>query len=408
MVIITLVKLHLEDLNYGSVFIGDKLNIKTKFNFKEDTNIIWSGIRLITNPPCAKELQITREEIFSKGHFEAGEYIREKALLIKSNVVPTIKNRNLVYSVKLILRQPNPINPEDDLIINKSHDIEIKARDSGLQVKQPNPISFSISGLNILLTKDIFKPGETIKISFTSNVLKHIEIRLLQDSNIVCYCEAYGQNCRKVEELPPAIAGDAKTTDIDKGFLLLKVPEVAEPSHNYIWSPSEKEQFGFRYGAYTKWSLLIIGKKKSEYGLEPIRFEVPITIASGPITGEKVGADLFSETSTAASSIFDGISSKLQKVYKVISIDSDLEQYRLRIKNISKSDLEGVTVKVAGLQSGLFETAPILTGFKKWKKDEEKEIIYETKQDITALISILEDNSQKSIRIQSPVATDFF
>jgi len=403
-----LVKLELTNLNKGAVYIGDKINVRTKFNFEEDTDIFWSGIRLITNPPCLKELQVSKEEIFSKGHFEPGEYIREKSLLIKSNVVPTIKNRNLNYSLKLILRQPNPINPEDDLVINKTHDVEIKARNSGLHAKTPKPISFSISGLNVLLTKDVFKPGETIKISYTSEELKQIEIRLLQDSNLVCYCEAYGQNCRKVEELPPAIAGDSKTSNFDKDFLLLKVPEVAEPSHNYLWSPSEKEQFGFKYGAYTKWSLLIIGKKKPEYGLEPIKFEIPITITSGPISEKKVALDLFSEGTAAAVSVFDGIS-KFQKIYKVISIDSDIDKYTMKIKNISKKDLQGVTVKVTGLQEGLFETAPILTGFNTWKKDEEKEIVYETKQNVTALISILEDNSQQNIRIQSPVSeANFF
>lgn len=403
-----LVKLELRDLSGGSIFIGDKLTIRTKFNFEEDTDILWSGIRLITNPPCSRELQVAKEEIFNKGYFEAGEYIREKSLLIKTNVVPTIKNRNLNYVLKLILRQPNPINPEDDLVINKTHDIEIKAKDSGLQTKAPNPISFSISGLNILLTKDIYKPGETFKISFTSDVLREIEVRLLQNANMVCYCEAYGQNCSKVEELPPAIAGDSKTTNIDKGFLLLKVPEIAEPSHNYLWSPSEKEMFGFRYGAYTKWSLLIIGKKKPEFGQEPIKLEVPITITGGPISEEKAGVDLFAGRATEASSLFDGISSKFQKVYKVISIDSDIDRYKLRVKNISKENLQGVTVKVLGLQEGLFETAPSLTGFNTWKKDEEKEIVYEIKQDISALITILEDNSQQSIRIQTPVAEASF
>jgi len=398
-----LVKLELSDLSGGSVFIGNKLNIQAKFNFDEEADIFWSGIRLITNPPCLKELQVSKEEIFSKGHFEAGEYIREKSLLIKTNVVPTIKNRNLNYILKLILRQPNPINPEDDLIINKTHDIEIKARDSGLLAKTPKPISFSISGLNILLTKDVFKPGETIKIGYTSEELKQIEIRLLQNSNLVCYCEAYGQNCRKVEELPPAIAGDSKTTNFDKDFLLLKVPEIAEPSHNYMWSPAEKEQFGFRYGAYTKWSLLIIGKKKPEYGLEPIKLEIPITITEGPISEKKVELDLFSEATAGASSVFEGIS-KFQKTYKVVSIDSDIDKYILRIKNISKKNLEGVSIKVSGLQEGLFETAPSLTGFNTWKKDEEKEIVYDSKQNVTALISIIEDNSQQSIRIQSPVS----
>jgi hypothetical protein len=401
-------KLELQDLNKGSVFIGDKLNVRTNFKFKEDTPILWAGIKLITQPPCLKELQISKEEIFSKGHFEAGEYSRERSLLIKTNVVPTIKNRNLEYELKLIMRQPHPTNPDDDLVINRTQKVEVKVRDSSSKLKQPNPISFSISGLNVLLTKDVFKPGETIKISFTSDVLKQIEVRLLQKANLVCYCEAYGQTCRKVEELPPAIGGDVKTSDIEKGFLLLKVPEIAEPSHNYMWEPAEKEYWGFKFGDYTQYSLLIIGKTKSEYGREPISFELPITIVSRPMGGSRKEADLFSETPSAAPSLFDGISSKFQKTYKVISIDSDLEKYKIKIKNISKENLKGVTVKISGLQEGLFETAPTLTGFNTWKANEEKEVIFESKQDISALITLIEDNSQKIIRLQSPVSSSFF
>ena len=403
-----MVNLELTDLNKGAVFIGDRLSVKTQFKFEEDTRILWSGIRLITNPPCLKEVQVSKEEIFSKGYFEAGEYIREKSILIKSNVVPTIKNRDLNYLLKLILRQPNPVNPEDDLVINKSQDIEIKAKTSVYQTKIPKPISFSISGLNIMLSKDLYKPGETIKINFSSDELRELDVRLLQNANVVCYCEAYGQTCSKVEELPPAIAGDARTTNFQKDFLLLKVPEFAEPSYNFVYSPSEKEQFGFKYGAYTQWSLKFIGKKKPEFGSEPIKFEVPITIASAPFSEKKVAVDLFAGEGSDASTLFNGISSKFQKVYKVISIDSDIDKYRLNIKNISKKDLKGVTIKILGLQEGLFETSPSLTGFNTWKIDEEKEIVYEIKQDITALITILEDNSQQYIRIQSPVSTVSF
>jgi len=401
-------KIELSDLNNGSVFIGDKLNVRTKFKFEENTSILWSGIKLITQPPCLKELQVSKEEIFSMGHFETGEYIRDRALLIKNNVVPTIKNRNLEYEIKLIIRQPHPTNPDEDIVINKSQKVEIKPRDLSSQVKQPNPISFSISGLNVLLNKDVFKPGETIKISFTSEVLKQIGVRLLQTANLVCYCDAYGQTCRKVEELPPAIACDSKTTDIEKGFLLLKIPEIAEPTHNYMWEPTEKEYWGFKFGDYTKWSLLIIGKKKPEYGREPITFELPITIVSKPTGEYRKQVDLFAETPSAAPSLFDVVSSKFQKTYKITSIDSDIERYILKIKNISKESLNGATIKVSGLQEGLFETAPNLAGFDNWKPNEEKEVIFQSKQDISALITLLEDNSQKKIRIQTPVASTFF
>jgi hypothetical protein len=390
-------KIELEDLNNGSVYVGDKLGILTKFKFEKDSEILWSGLQLLTNPPCAKELQIAKAEIFSKGTFESGEYVRNRMMLIKNNVVPTIKNRNLEYYIKLILRQ---------LLINRMQKIEIKAKAIGLQTKKSNPISFSLSGLNINLSKDIFKPGETIKVNFSSEELKEIEIRLLQEANLICYCDAYGQNCRKVEKLPPAIAGDAKTSNVEKGFLLIKVPEIAEPSHNYVWEAQEKEQWGFKFGDYTQWSLRVMGKTSS--GREKIKFDIPITIVSKPVDEAKIGEDFFAHQSASAPTLFEGLSSKLQKVFQIASIDSDMDKYTIKIKNITKETLYGVSVKVSGLLEGLFESTPILKGFKKWESGQEKEVKYETKQNVSALITILEDNDQKNIRIQTPVSSDFF
>jgi len=401
-------KLKLNDLNNGFVYLGDKLNVRTTFNFDEDSSILWSGIRLLTHPPCLKELQITKEDIFSKGIFEKGEYIRERALLIKKNVIPTIKNRNLEYEIKLILRQPHPHNPDEDLMINKTHKIEVRAKDAGDQIIKTNPLSLSISGLNINVSKDVFKPGETIKINFSSNELRQVEIRLLQKANLVCYCDAYGQTCSKVEELPPAIAGDSKTSDMNKEFLLLKIPEIAQTSHNYLWEPHEKEFWGMKYGSYVKWSLIFIGKPKPEFGKEIIKFEVPITIVAKSVSGSKRGIDLFSKSTPSAPSIFDGAPSKFQKVFKITSIDSDMEKYSIRIKNISKNSLKGVSIKTSGLQEGLFETEPTLTGFSSWESNEDKEIVYNSKQNISALICILEDNSQRIIRIQTPLSNDLF
>lgn len=403
-------KLEIGDLNQGSIFIGDKLNIRTKFNFEENTSIMWSGLRLITNPPCMKELQIEKAEIFSEGNFEAGEYVRERAILIKNKVVPTIKARNLEYTVQMILRQINPINPDDDIIVKKTHNVEIKVKDSQVKNVEQNPISFSISGLGINLSKDVFKPGDTVKINYKSKDLKEIEIRLLQKANLVCFCEAYGKNCRKVEELPAAIAGDVKTTRTEEGYLLLKIPDVAEPSHDFIWEPTEKEHWGFRYGDYTKWSLLVMGKHK--VGRDNAKFEVPITIIAKHISHSKKEMGLFSAGGGSDSQSIFNVSSKFQKTYKIISVDSDLEnlnKYIIKIKNISKEDLKGVTIKLSGLQEGLFETAAFLKGFNSWSKDEEKEINIEMKKNISAIISVMEDNSGKKIRIQTPVAaSDFF
>ncbi len=397
-------KLELIDLNKGSVYVGDKLTIRTKFIFEKESSILWSGLRLITNPPCNKKLQIAKTEIFSRGNFEAGEYIRERSILIKHNVVPTIKARNINYKVEMLLRKINPINVEEDIIIKKTHDIKIKKKEVQAQNIVQNPLSFSISGLNVSLSKDIYRPGETIKINYSSHDLKQIEIRLLQKANLVCYCEAYGKDCRKVEELPPAIAGDVKTSNTKKGYLLLKVPEVAEPSHNYLWEPSEKEYWGYRYGDYTNWTLLLLGKYIQPHR-SSVKFEVPITIVAKPVSEEMVEMDLFGSNLSEMPSLFD-ISSKFQKIYKIISVDPDLEdfeKYRVKIKNISNENLKGTTIKLSGLQQGLFETAPLLSGFNSWAKNEEKELVYEVKKDISAIITIIEDNSLRTIRIQTPI-----
>ncbi len=396
-------KLELSDLNKGFVYVGDKLNIRTKFIFEEDSSILWSGLRLITNPPCKKDLQIAKTEIFSRGNFEAGEYIRRKSILIKHNVVPTIKARNLTYDVEMLLRKVNPINPEEDLIIKRTHNIEIKQKELRSQNIVQNPIAFSISGLNVNLSKDIYLPGETIKINYTSQDLKQIEVRLLQKANLVCYCEGFGQNCRKVEDLPPAIAGNVKTSNTKEGYALLKVPEVAEPSHNYLWEPTEKEYWGYRYGDYTKWTLLIVGKYAQPHR-SSIKFEVPITIVAKPVPEEMVELDLFGGDSSEMPSVFD-VSSKFQKTYKVMSVDlENTEKYRVKVKNTSNEKINGVTIKLSGLQEGLFETAPMLTGFNSWEKDEEKEIVYEAKKNISAIIAIIEDNFLKTIRIQTPIS----
>ncbi len=392
-----------------TVYVGDKLPVQVKFIFDEEEELYWSGIILITSPPCAKELQIARKEIFTKGNFEAGEYIRKKSITIKNNVVPTIEKRDLVYNIQLLLRKPNPINPDEHLIIKRKEKIEILPKKTAEQ-RSTSPLSFSISNLNVNVKKDVFKPGETIKINFSSKGLKELEVRLLQKANLVCHCEQYGKSCQQVDNLPPAIAGKArKKANTEEGYLLIKVPETAELTHNYLWEPSEKEFWGLKYGDYCEWSLLVIGRKDPEYGKEAIRFELPISITAKPIEERKIGVDLFSESKSGASSLFEGVSTQFQKKFNVLSTSllsesgTDLKKYKIQIENISKKALEGATIKLSGLQEGLFETAPSITGFKKWEEGEVKDIIYETKQPITALVSVIEDNSQMIVRTQKPI-----
>jgi len=297
----------------------------------------------------------------------------------------------------------NPINPDDDLIVKKNHPIVIQQKNQAT-LKTPNPIQLSLSGLNVKLTKDIFKPGETIKITYRSENFKEIEVRLLQKANLICYCETYGKKCINIEELPPSIAGDVKTSNTKEGFMLLKVPVMAESSHNYLWEPSEKEYWGIKYGDYSEWTLLILGKKSLEYGRVPIQFEVPITISTQRLIEGPLELDLFSEQDTGSSKFFEELPSKLQKRFEIISISKEGEnRYKTKIKNISYEELQGITVKLRGLQEGLFETAPFFKGFNLWLPNEEKEIVYKSLQNISSIIITIEDNSQRSVRIQTSI-----
>ena len=163
-----------------------------------------------------------------------------------------------------------------------------------------------------------------------------------------------------------------------------------------------------RYGDYTEWSLLVLGKKSTGRAGEKIRFEVPITILKKSVPKKEEGVDLFTPGVTGGMNVFEQIPSKFQKRFKLVSIESEskegLNEYSIRFKNISKKDLEGVTVKLSGLQEGLFETNPQLIGFHAWKQDEEKHLSYQVAQNISTIISVIEDNSQKSVRIQNPIS----
>ncbi|MCK4239397.1 MAG: hypothetical protein KAX33_09760, partial [Candidatus Lokiarchaeota archaeon] len=66
-----------------------------------------------------------------------------------------------------------------------------------------------------------------------------------------------------------------------------------------------------------------------------------------------------------------------------------------------KDILNGVTIENSGIQRGLFETYKHMTGFNAWLSGEEKIIEYKTRQEIDTLISTIETNSQKQIRIQT-------
>jgi len=397
-------KLNLECTN--KVISGDYLNSLTKTIFEEPNEILWGGLKLFCRNPCKKELIIAKSEIFSEGIFESGEYIRKRSTLINPIVVPTIEARSINYLLRMSLRVKSPINKQEEMEIFQESPVKIITKRDIYQKRDITPIKLLMSGLNIEIPKDIFRPGEVIKIDYHSDNLTLLQMRLKQKANLVCICEPYGTRCGSVEELPPVIAGGAKTSKTDQGVLLIKIPEHAEPSHEYLWKPSEKEKWGVQFGDYSKWYLEVIGNRKREMGGDTIFFEIPIIIKTTK-GKEMVDTGLFRERKENAE-LFKPLPA-IVKGIKIISIDTDKNNtshtfvYRLLLENNLNETLEGVTIENSGVQKGLFETYKHMTGFEKWLPGEEKTIEYKTRQEVDTLISIIEDNSHKSLRIQKDV-----
>lgn len=390
----------------SKVISGDYLNSFTKTIFEESTEILWGGLKLFCKNPCKKELIIAKSEIFSEGIFESGEYIRKRSTLINPSVVPTIEARNINYLLRMSLRIKSPLNKQEEMEIFQENPVKIITKRNILKNRPTTPIKLLMSGLNIEIPKDIFRPGEIIKIDYHSDNLTLLQIRLKQKANLVCICEPYGTRCGSVEELPPVIAGGAKTSITDQGALLIKIPEHAEPSHEYLWNPSEKEKWGVQFGDYSRWHLEVIGNRKKEVGGDNIFFEIPIFIKT--IKGEEmVDTGLFRERQEN-SELFKPPPA-IAKGIKTISIDPEKDKtshtfiYRLLLKNNLNETLEGVTIENSGVQKGLFETYKHMTGFEKWLPGEEKIIEYKTRQEVDTLISIIEDNSHQSLRIQMDI-----
>jgi len=391
-------------VNDDNIILGDYLSVITKIFFEETTDILWGGIKLISKNPCKRDLIITKSELFNQGTFEPGEYIRKRSQLINPKVVPTIPARNIHYLVKMTLRIKSPLNSQKEIEIFKENPIKILPKGNMFQNRTPTPIKLIMSGMNIEISKDIFKPGETIKIDYKTDNLTLFQIRLKQKTNLICICEPFGEQCGSIEELPPVIAGVAKTSKTDQGFLLIKLPNHAEPSHEYLWEPQEKDQWGIKFGDYSKWFLEIIGNRKREVGGDTISFEIPIIVIPQK-EQEIVDNSLFREREEGLE-LFEPPPA-IKKGMTIISIDTDKDTfsstfiYKLRIKNNLKDTLNGVTIENSGIQQGLFETYKHMMGFNTWLPGEEKSIEYKTRQEIDTLISTIETNSQKQIRIQT-------
>ncbi len=367
-----------------------------------DIKVFWGGVKLVTRRPCKNPLVIASKEVFGKGNFEKGTYTRQLQISIAQKILPSVELRNILYTIDGSMRVEKSPNSDEEMEIVTSQPIFIESPMDKTAIPSPNPVNFSLGGLTIMLNKDVYAPGEAIKVTYQQKGFKQISVKLMQLANVVCSCPQFGHVCTYLEKLP-AVVTNANKKDLNSpdGFILLKIPKISEPSHNYQWKPSEETFWGHQFGDVNEWFIDISGKYDNPT-LKPIKFQVPITILPDVIpTGNQ---ELFAPGKGAAD-LKPKTRPKTAFEVAVPVLDEANRTFELKITNkVPSKNLEGVTVKVTGVQEGLFETPSFTQGISKWAPGEEKTISYRTQPNISNIVLVIEDNEFTQTRLVANVA----
>jgi hypothetical protein len=340
----------------AEAFIGTSATVQTIFNLPDSVKIFWAGSRIYAKRPCGRDIVISRADIFCEGQLEKGSYIREKTLPISNRVPPTVKERNLTYHIRSEINMIKPgTKSEEEFFFS---DAPVFLKTTPILGSEAAPVSVSLKGIKINMDKDHFKPGETITLDYELEKFKDLEVDLVKDANVTCYCPDYAPTCIHIKPNPPSIEQFVKASNLTSGSIQLTLPTFIELSHRYIWEPAEKTRWKDTYGDYVNWMLELIGTRISN---EIVKFQIPIYIET-KYTSEDLALFVSKQTKPPA----------LQKILipdMIQALKPSIDGNRLTIglKNDSKDTLKGVTVKLIPIESEFFELPPYLTGINEWK-----------------------------------------
>lgn len=341
--------------------IGQPVTVTARVSIDAPQAMAFAGIKLSAVRPCDKPLVIEQREVFCKGTFNPAEYERSLAVALPPRLVPSSASRGIRYKITLYARVPvdaDPNNTQEYFDEGTITLVDVPRKDKMLDA---NPVVLSIKGLKLSLQKDVYRPGETIKVTFETAGLRELKILLMQRSNILCNCTQFGRVCTQVPKIPPSAAGAARASNPATGFLLLPVPRSAELTARHDWEPKDKSSWSDKFGDYNEWYLSVLGIK---YSGEEIHYEIPVEIDEGRIATEKhPGADFF-DTSIAASSIEGGTVRPAFQARKISVREATRGPGGLvfTVKNETKDVLKGTTCKVTGIKDMFFESAPFMIG----------------------------------------------
>ncbi len=343
--------------------IGSPLTVRARVNIDKETTLLYSGITLSAIRPCDKPLTIEQREIFCKGTFKPATYERPVPIMLPQKIVPSSDRRGIRYAIRFYARVPrNHGSPagEDEISIEKP--VIINDIPDPTRLLEVNPVILAIKGLKLQLQKDIFKPGETIKINFEAKELKELKALLMQRSNIVCNCTQYGRVCTQIPVVPSSAAGAAKANNPTAGFLLLSIPKNGELSTRHEWEPKDKTTWSDKFGDYNEWYLHFSGTK---YNGEDVSFDLPIEVAEGRLSTEKSPeVDFFEKSAGTIDNSPSGRALFQVKKLALKAVHRDgLNSIAITVANEGKEPHRGCTCRVTGIKDMFFETAPFMVGF---------------------------------------------
>lgn len=370
--------------------VGIPTTVSSRFNMneieEEQIDVTWGGVRLYIKRPCAKELIISKNDIFYRGNFENGIYKRFRSIPISRRVVPSIESR-ITYFIRTNLSLINKKTKQEE---NYFSDESILIKKTATERISSHPIDVKIKGVAINISKDSFMPDETIDLEYTLENFKELTVELIQDITTICQCPEFWKQCIHNKKKPPIQRANSTIKNPPtNGKLNFKIPADAEPSHNYLWETQVSLGVNHRVGDQNSWYLKI---EATNFNGEKTQFTVPINIIEGKVTEP----DLFSPIVGEKSKALEGkiiTSDQIGLVKKEIEGDN----IKITLKNKTKSNFEGVTVQVSGIQSEFFELQPYMLGKIKWDSNQDITVSYKYNPDITMFQLKIEDNNQNTV-----------
>ncbi|MDD1778734.1 MAG: hypothetical protein LUQ65_11265 [Candidatus Helarchaeota archaeon] len=340
----------------AEAFIGTSAIVQTTFNLPDNIKIFWAGSRIYAKRPCGRDIVISRADIFCEGQLEKGLYLREKTLPISNRVPPTVKERNLTYHIRSEINMIKPgTKSEEEFFFS---DTPVLLKSMPVPISEAAPVSVSLKGIKINMAKDHFQPGETITLDYEIEKFKDLEVDLVKDANVTCYCPDYAPTCIHIKPTPPAIEQLVKASNLTAGSIQLTLLTFIELSHRFVWEPPEKTRWKETYGDYVNWVLEIIGTRISS---EVVKFQIPIYIEAKPTVQDST---LFFSKQAKPPALQNIL---IPDMIQTLKPSQDGNRLTISLKNDSKNTLQGVTVKIVPIESEFFEMPPYLTGISEWK-----------------------------------------